>query len=585
MLSGFKVDGSQLCVADKDSKNTYTGKDFVVSGKMCGAGQVVHGSNADGSLHCVTDKDTKNTYSGKDFALANKTCPGGQVQRGTDANGNILCVADKDTNSTYSGKNFALSNKACPGGQVQRGTDVNGNILCVADKDTNSTYSGKNFALSNKGCASGQVVRGVDVNGNIICIADKDTNSTYDGKNFALSNKSCPTGQVQRGVKSDGTPNCHSGNLNLQNARVYNLATPSATTDAANKAYVDAKVVAAPASIEQSRLYTVVYNISSAAYCPKGWTLESTDTLRGPNQWLYIDINESGLFMGGMNGPNYGNEYNHIGFKRTNAPAYICSQTFTSSSGRPHASVVLKKGGGGCPTGYHYLPRTITDGNNGYTYLQATDAGLYIGYVDSWARDSHGYDETGGWVRRNWTSHVDSACVKIMGVDEDTPTANGVYPVFMGVTSTAACPSDWVKRTTSTTNGSNGYLYLTTVRTASIIGGINDWGWGGGTYDRIQFHYTHVANICWKYYTRTTGRPYYQIRTPHTGNCPAGFISVAAPYLKGWNGNGYIQSTSNSLYLGGLQDWSRQDLGAGWIAHNFTGEVSNKVCLKIQNAK
>ena len=42
---------------------------------------------------------------------------------------------------------------------------------------------------------------------------------------------------------------------------------------------------------------------------------------------------------------------------------------------------------------------------------------------------------------------------------------------------------------------------------------------------------------------------------------------------------------ADTLYIGGLDVWGRQDLGHGFIAHDFTDHVTNKVCVKIENVE
>ena len=157
-----------------------------------------------------------------------------------------------------------------------------------------------------------------------------------------------------------------------------------------------------------------------------------------------------------------------------------------------------------------------------------------------------------------------------------------MLPVFVGVKTSSACPPRWSYRTRSTTNGSNGYT--TTITSASFFGGMGDWKYGAGAYNQVHFHYTEVSGICYRDYKQATGTPYAAICTPPTGSCPSGFTTFTAAPVKGANNNGYIQQAAGALYIGGLYSWARQDLEEGTTYQNYTGEVSNRLCLRIGNA-
>lgn len=586
VVTGVDAAGKVTCA--NDANNTYNGKNFATSNQSCGAGKVVTGVDAAGKVTCATDKDT--LVDPTKFAASSQGCTAGQLVRGVDSAGKLVCVAD--ANNTYSGANFALSNKNCSAGQVMRGVKSDGNPNCVAD--ANNTYSGANFALSNKNCSAGQVMRGVKSDGNPNCVAD--ANTTYSGNNFALSNKNCSAGSFMRGVKSDGNPNCVAGwasgsDLNLGGKKILNLGTPTASTNATTKAYVDSSISSSVAAAVNASAGTVVNKrayhgiiLLRSGTCPSGWTQESFNNVRGPNGWLYMTITEHGAFMGGINSAGHGHHQLYQRVHSTHGPTVVCSRKFNASTGSPHLSVFTIKSGS-CPSGYSGISTNATRGNNNWTHLQANDAGFFLGHVESWSGDSHGNEEGSAVMRRWYTnSEVATTCFRVMGVDEDSTYKTGVYPVVIGVKNQSDCPSGWTYRTTSTTNGANGYLYMQTSRSSSMIGGRNDWAYGGGAYHSTHFHYTHVPGICYRYYS-LTGRPTWDIRTPHTGNCPSGYTTFSATSVKGWNNRGHISSAGNSLYIGGLYGWAHTDLERGYIANWFEGEVANKLCLKMFNAQ
>ena len=377
--------------------------------------------------------------------------------------------------------------------------------------------------------------------------------------------------------------------VDMNNKSVTNLATPADAADAVNKEYVD-KIIASQVSPVVSRdkkRYTVVLNVKNTGYCPQGYTKETLDSLRGPDKNLYININTQGLFMGGMNGRSYGQEYLYVRINSDSSPANVCSRTYTSTTGKPHIAVFMPEGGdaNSCPATYNYIPAATLKGTNGWGYFQANEAGAYFGHVTDWARNSHNYEDNTGYLGRSFSTHISTVCFKVMGVDEDDATANGVFPVVLGVKNDTDCPNGWEVRTSSVTDGSNGYTYIQYSGNASVIGGMNDWWHGGGNYQQIHFHYSHVSFVCWNYYTRD-GQPFYNVRMPHTGNCPNGYMQFNADSLKSsHNSSGYLAATGEGLYMGGIHSWGMHDHSEGYIQHTFSSQVHNKICLKMDGVK
>ena len=374
------------------------------------------------------------------------------------------------------------------------------------------------------------------------------------------------------------------GVLSMEGNKVTDMAVPAALTDGATKGYVDATIQQIPSSIRIARNYTVVLALNSPEFCPVGWSQEAHDAMKGPDNNLYVNIHERGFFMGGMNSLNYGNKQLYARVPGGHVST-MCYNVFHSSSDRPHLAVEMFKGGGptSCRAGWHYIPATHLRGNSSTGYIMANSSGAFLGYNNSWSRDSHGHDEQHGYSSRTFTSNVDTVCYKVMGVDEDPDTKNGVFPVFYGVQNETDCPDDWNVATTSSVDGSNDYYYLQISDNATFAGGQGGWTGGGGNYMYVQFAYSHVNFVCWNYLPIVDAQPFWHLRTPHSGACPDGFTSFNATAFKGWNNNGYISATGHGLYVGGLSSWGGHDYGNGWIRHTFSSQVNNKVCIKLEN--
>jgi len=400
---------------------------------------------------------------------------------------------------------------------------------------------------------------------------------------------------VQDALEVDGTAEFSStvdffGDIDMNDKRVTNVGTPTQSGDAANKVYVDDTILGAigtiPSAAFRKRPYTVVLGLRSNTYCPNGYTLESVANLKGPDNYVHISINDGGLYMGGMNSIGHGQTMAWTRFLSTNGMNYVCWKKYNSSSGNPHISIFTWDGmsSNTCFPGYTYIPRSELSGNNNYAYLNSVKGGTYMGYMDGGGYGSHEYSNDTGYNARILYTETTGVCYQIMGVDEDSQTMEGVYPVFLGVQDAIACPSGWNYSLTNAIDSNNNYFYLQVNDNSSYAGSYNNWYYGGNNYMYISFLNTMVTGVCWKYFIRSA-MPWRQILTPGTGNCPDGSYSFSANLLKGTNASGYIGSTGQTLYMGGMNSWGLIDYTHGYIQHTYSTQVANKVCLKLENVQ
>jgi hypothetical protein len=329
--------------------------------------------------------------------------------------------------------------------------------------------------------------------------------------------------------------------------------------------------------------------LNNASFCPAGFTQTPYAALSGITDFNVV-INGGGLMLGGTNNLAWGND--HI--KATiNTPANIggtpvvCWQTFTSSSARPFTAYMAYASGGTntCPSGYTYIPASALKGANNYLYMAANADGIYIGYVDTWDyagsqyRDGYNFRYSAGPSNGG---DVDTVCLKVMGVDADPTTAQGIYPVVLGVKGPAACPTGYTYAATSGTgSNTNAATYLTITDNMTAMGGLYNWGYGGSNYQYASWTQTENVNYCFKHYALTgTVKPTAHVQVLNGVNCPTGYVTLPASNVNGWNANAYVQKTGAGLYIGGLDSWGRVDYVQGWATNNVTSDA-DRVCYKV----
>ena len=236
VLTGYMADGTPVCVIDKNSDTTYTGKHFAVSGQSCPPGQYLSGIDGDGLKICAPDQNSGNTYTGKHFAVSNQSCGAGKVLRGFNADGLKICAgigyegkipADAFTAGEVANLREAkLDDGTRPwtdGAQHNHVYDVNDPWLRDAGNNSHVKLHGNSRSMVFRTDGSS----GYSNNGNypFIWLLGGDTanfrkmmldssgnlwTATYGWLHtrFARANKSCPAGQYMYGTNSNGDPLC-----------------------------------------------------------------------------------------------------------------------------------------------------------------------------------------------------------------------------------------------------------------------------------------------------------------------------------------------------------------------------------------
>ena len=206
-----------------------------------------------------------------------------------------------------------------------------------------------------------------------------------------------------------------SGQVNMGGHKITHVGTPIDGGDVATKAYVDSLEPSSSNSGGRGpQKYTVILGLQNSTYCPDGYQIKEISDLAGPDGWLYIYISPFGVFMGGLNTPNSTHEHLYAKVSQSYAD-YICWKTFESSAQAYTAVFLSYNQNYSCPAGYHYIPRTEVEGSNNWGHIEMNEGGVYMGGLESWAHTSQTYEN--GWQARWWTSHINSICFKVMGID------------------------------------------------------------------------------------------------------------------------------------------------------------------------
>jgi len=492
----------------------------------------------------------------------------------------ILAVSNHDNRELESKESFSW---------VRSGTVGEGSLLLNSNGRVWTRHYGwlderfqakGHYARADQRCPAGHFVQGFNTKGEQICAPL----STIAGT-FALSDQRCPAGSFQRGVSAAGTPLCTSkllADLDADGHRLKNIATPTSPGDAANKAYVDQRVSEVGSLATGSRVFTGVIALRRGD-CPAGWTTDWVEKLKGRDGKVYVALSRNGLYLGGLNAWGHGNQRLTVNFRQGAGPTKVCSRQFHASSGNPHVSMIFSANGQ-CPNGYlRWSTNDELRGDNGWAYAVTSDAGFYLGYVDSWSASDQSKPQQTSYSRR-WfqSSQAAATCVKVMGVDEEPDKQAGVFTVFVGVKGPLFCPNGWLYQPTTELAGSDGQVHIQANRHASMLGASYGREHGGGAYQYVRLSQAHAHGVCSRYF-EVRGQPYANVRTPNQGDCPNAFASFQAHAVKGDDGVGYAQLAAKTLYIGGLDQWQRSDKDAGYWHMTLASELTHKLCLAIDD--
>ncbi len=524
-------------------------------------------------------------------------CAPGQYLRGWDADaGAPLC--SPDTTLDESTVEEFITDETI---NLHAGSTMNDLALSTGPHTTNLDWTAidnkpTGLAIGSQACTGYDKMNGIDANGDIQCGEDLTLDETavdtmVSNNGYAMNDIHCDAG-VMTGISDLGEPECSwaytGGALDMGTESITSLADPSASTDAANKQYVDQQVsetLVSPGVVASKDYFTVVISMSASGECPAGYDTHDMTQIAGPNSFAYINIMERGLFMGGLNSSGRVGEHIYAEIQTTQA-SKVCSRRYESGAGRPGISLLAVSGGsaGTCPSGYYYLPSSALSSDAVIRfYLNGNGAFLGPGNTAQTLAQVHNSD--GGWQYRYWEAGVvDTFCYRVTGVEADSTTNKGVYPVVLGLDASATCPEGWNNASTNDLNGSdNNYVFVTQTNSSLVVGGASDRGYGGNNHLDLYFNSTYVDQVCWKEFA-IVDSPYFTVKTPGTGSCPVGDFAFAASHVKSDNGNGFVAATGHALYIGGLYNWAYADQTEGAIGNQLTSQVTNQLCLNVHGA-
>jgi hypothetical protein len=258
-----------------------------------------------------------------------------------------------------------------------------------------------------------------------------------------------------------------------------------------------------------------------------------------------------------------------------------------------------------CPEGYLNLNAgELAAGTDGFVYALSGADGLYLGGAGDWANP--GTARTGAAVRRWRPGEVRGACLRVMGVDDDTATSAGVFPVVLGATSQTVCSNLTLNgqpagfqfvsafdalRGPDYATPQNPTTALTITNAATILGAVgpasSDTVHDGSAWQTARWGTgSRSINYCFRHFIRSGGRPVVSTQSVAAGKtCPTGTISVDSAGLVGPNNKTNVQITSDGAYIGGWDEGARSASSEGALVGTVSSANTARLCLQVGNAQ
>ena len=154
-----------------------------------------------------------------------------------------------------------------------------------------------------------------------------------------------------------------------------------------------------------------------------------------------------------------------------------------------------------------------------------------------------------------------------------------VYPVVIGLSTSANCPEGFTEENADKLFGSNYNGYISMNDNSLVMGGIYTWS-QRGNYNRMSLTSSYVSKYCIKLYETQTV-PSATFLSVKNKMCPNGYVSLDFSDVQ-YNNNAYISNTGTSLYVGPLQNYAGSDLESGYMLASTNGVSVDKICFKVQ---
>ena len=314
--------------------------------------------------------------------------------------------------------------------------------------------------------------------------------------------------------------------------------------------------------------------IASHNSCPPGFNADTVASIASSS--VYTVISRNGVYLGPSDTLNPGAKLIRARVDPGDGITTLCTRSYVTE-GHPYASL-LALASGSCPTGSLPLVASDVARSDGNTWAMLSRDGLWLGGLDDYGYDATSYDD--GVLYRKWSStDATTFCLTISGVENDPTSRLGVFPVYLGVQSAAACPAGFTYLPAASI-ASGGSQYLQMSYGGSILGGASDYGSVGADYESVFTTGAYAENACLRAYP-TSGFPFADVRTT-TGACPAGWLSLATSDLAPPSTHVFLARTGGGLFAGSVYSWSQAATLDGFVTSDVTTSAT-RVCIQVGN--
>lgn len=231
--------------------------------------------------------------------------------------------------------------------------------------------------------------------------------------------------------------------------------------------------------------------------CPTGHTYIPRTEIEGSNGYGHVEMNEAGLYMGGLNAWAHTSTTYENGWQQRHWTTHVNAICFKvmgvdgeeSETTTGVFPVVLGvRETSACPEGYEHDSVANMDGSNGYVYMVLNDNSATIGGLGDWGYGGENYNQA-----HFHNTHVTNLCWKFY-------ETIGTPFVSIQTPNAGNCPTDHIEIEADQLKGShNNHGYIQKTAHGLYMGGLHNWAREGYLDGTLHHTFTsQVSKVCFK---------------------------------------------------------------------------------------